>query len=77
MDENCRLLNSQNNEPKHRRADLEETENYYGHEHESQSKESNGITVLLCVSAFGALCGSGLVYGYNVSVLNNPEVGLT
>ena len=45
------------------------------HEEKSQTSESSGITFLLCVSVFGAICGSGLAYGYNISVLNNPEVG--
>ena len=41
---------------------------------ERHKKELSGITFLLCVSVFGAICGTGLVYGYNLSVINNPAV---
>ena len=53
-----------------------EAQKQYSHEDNSHTNQSNGITFLLCISTFGAICGSGLVYGYNLSVLNNPEVSV-
>ena len=78
MDVNRRLPSSQHTDSKNRQIDSEamEAQNQYSHEDNSHINQSNGITFLLCVSTFGAICGSGLVYGYNLSVLNNPEVSL-